>query len=382
MAAMTAPVPWTVVGHTADESEPAVGLGHLIAWLDERPSVELHTVLWAWGPAGTSRYERGHFMNVGDDHRRLLARGLRSVGLARMGGGVAGRAVRSTLRRAPRSGVLYLSTAAAAPVVRYLPPGERTVITHLHAVDRLADPPLTPDRVARVVEATDVWLAADEETAAWAADEWGLDPTSINVVPEPVDPRHWNRAARPVDPGHLRLGLAGAGWFQTDHTSRVVQSLLKLRPELRLELVWTEAMRSRDHLAPLLHDLDRLGVLDAFELPDSPEEVRDSLDDIDALAVTSPDHEAPWVTEEAAARGVPVACFDTHRAAHNVRDGAGFVVDYLDIVGMATGLLAIHEGERVPEAAEINARRQALYRRSVTTIGTRLLELAGGGGIT
>jgi glycosyltransferase involved in cell wall biosynthesis len=86
------------------------------------------------------------------------------------------------------------------------------------------------------------------------------------------------------------------------------------------------------------------------------------------------------VTEEAAARGVPVACFDTHRAAPSVREGAGFVVDYLDVVGMATGLLAIHEGERVPEAAEINARRRALYRRSVTTIGARLLELAGSGG--
>src|SRR5690606_4135371 len=118
----------------------------------------------------------------------------------------------------------------------------------------------------------------------------------------------------------------------TDHTPRLVQTLRKLRPDLAIELVWTEVMRSPDHLAPLVHDLDHLGVGDALELPASDLDARAQLDDIDALVLTAPDHEAPWVAHEAANRGVPIVCFDTHRVGADIPEGAGLVVPYLDIV--------------------------------------------------
>ena len=42
---MTAPVPWTVVSHAADDSPPSVGVSHLMAWLATEPGVDLHSVL-------------------------------------------------------------------------------------------------------------------------------------------------------------------------------------------------------------------------------------------------------------------------------------------------------------------------------------------------
>jgi glycosyltransferase involved in cell wall biosynthesis len=345
-----------------------------MAWLDAEPSVDLHAVLWAAGPAGTKPYDHGRFYDVGADHRRLAARAARQVGLARVGGGLAGRAVRSTLRGIPTDGVLYLSTARSGAVMRYLPPGERTVVTHLHATDRRGEV-LPDDKVAQLRDATDVWLAADDETRTWAAEVWGIDVDSITVVPEPVDPSTWNRATRLGDRNQLRMGLSGAAWFRSDHAGRLVQTLLRLRPELDLELVWTEVIRSKDHLAPLLHDLDHLGVGDAMELPRSADEVMALLDDIDVLAVTTPDDEAPWVAWEAATLGVPIVCFDTHRVVPNVEEGVGLVVPYLDVVAMAEAVLAIHDEDR-EAGSGINTRRAELRRRDVTVIGPRLLDLA------
>lgn len=362
------------MSHAADDSPPSVGISHLMAWLAREPTVDLHSVLWAAGPAGTAPFEHGRFFDVGADHRRLVPRVARRVGLVRVGGGLAGRAVRSTLRAVPPSGVLYLSTAHAGAVMRYLPPGPRTVVTHLHAMDRRGERPLPDDKVAALCEATHVWLAADEDTRAWAAETWGIPIDAITVVPEPADSSDWNRATRLGDPNQLRLGIAGAAWFRSDHAGRLVQILRRLRPQLDLELVWTEVIRSVEHLAPLLHDLDHLGVGDALELPSSADQVMASLDDIDVLALTTPDDEAPWVAWEAATLGVPIVCFDTHRVAPTVEDGVGLVVPYLDVVALAEAVLAIHDEDPADDAA-INTHRAELRRRDVNFVGPQLLEL-------
>mgnify|MGYP000867541442 CR=1 FL=1 len=180
---MTTPAPWTVVSHTADDSVPAVTVAHLMAWLDRDPRVDLHTVLWSRGHNSPQRYDFGRLANVAEAHDVFPAGLLRRVGLSRVGGVLAGRAVRRTLRSVPAEGVLYLSSAFAAPVLRYLPAGERTVVTHLHGIDREAVPPLSQERVDQIRAVTDVWLAVDEKTRAWAAKAWEIDPDAIVVVP-------------------------------------------------------------------------------------------------------------------------------------------------------------------------------------------------------
>lgn len=367
---MTA-VPWTVVVHAGDDSPPAVTAGHLAAWLADQPSVELHTVVWARRAAGVERFDFGRLRDAGAEHVRFRLRLLRLVKLGRVAGGLAGRAVRGVLADLPRDGVLFLDCAHAAPVLRYLPPGDRTVVTHLHALDRDADP-AEAAKLARLGEVTDVWLAADEETRAWGAAHFGVDEASIALVPELIDRRSVERAARPVRRNHLRLGVAGATWFRTDHTPRLVQTLRKLRPELELELVWTEVCIPH-HLSPLVHDLEHLGVGGALELPSTDEEARDRLDDIDALVLSTPDDPAPWVAHEASNRGVPVVCFDSHRFARDVPARTGVVVPYLDVVAMAEALLALHDAA----ADEVESREAWLRDRDVAVVGPRVLDLAG-----
>jgi glycosyltransferase involved in cell wall biosynthesis len=366
---------WTVVSHTADDSIPAVSVTHLMAWLDRHPEVDLHTVLWSRGHRGTAPYDFGRLANVGDAHEAFLAQLLRRMKLGRVAGGVAGRAVRATLRSVPTEGVLYLSSAASGPVLRYLSPGDRTVVTHLHAMDRQAK--LSPEKLAALRDATHVWLAVDDETRDWAVTTLGLDPLEVNVVPEPIDGRSWNRAMRAPEPDVLRLGVRGAAWFRTDHTARLVQRLRRLRPDLRIEMVLAEAIADREHMTPLLYDLEMLGVVDLLEMPRSSDEVIASLDDIDLMVLTTPDDEGPWSVHEALNRGVPMVCFDTHRLAGTIGDTLGYVVPYLDIVAMADRVLALHSRDPVGDSPEIVRKRAEMWTRDVETVGARIMELAG-----
>lgn len=373
---MTERVPWTVVSHAADESPAAVGVAHLLAWLEQEPSVQLHSILWAPGPGGTKPYRRGRFANVGAAHRNPVVRLLKASGQERVGGGLAGQLVRTKVRRVPRGGVVYLNSAGAGAVLRYLPDGPRTVITHLHAIDREADPPLPEDKVERLVAATDVWLAADEDTRDWASRAWGIDADDILVVPEPVDPTTWTISTRRADPGRLRLGLAGAPWFGSDHSARVVQVLRAERPDLELELTWARQVASAEHIAPMLHDLRQLGIEDPPVMPASTEEVLRVLDDLDVLAISTPHDHEPWLIWEAAARGLPIVCFDTHDAAATLPAGNGTVVPYPDPKAMADAVAAIHDEAVATESATIDGQRAALRKRDVTILGPMLVDLA------
>jgi glycosyltransferase involved in cell wall biosynthesis len=367
-------VTWTVVTHCADESTPAIAVSHLARWMADEPSVELHTVVWAPGPVDVAVYDHGRVTDFGRAHHHPAAQGLRKVGLGRAAGPIAGRAVRARAQALPTDGVLYLSTTRSAPILRYLRPGPRTVICHLHPLDRDPTDPPSAERIAQLAEAVDVWLATDEETRAWAASTWGLEPEQVHLVAEPLDPSTWNRSARRSDPGTLRLGLAGAFWFGSDHSARLVQVLHRLDPELALELAWAHQVADAAHLAPLLHDLDHLDA-GPLAMPASQTEVLATLDDIDVLAVPTPTEPNAALVLEAASRGVPVVCFATHPGAASVRDGVGIAVEYPDIVAMAEAVLAIHTED--PETgAAVNARRAALRRRDVTLIGPTLLALA------
>lgn len=371
-------VPWTVVCPAADRSAPASAAAALGAWLAEDPSVDLHSVLWGTGYLDVASFAAGRFTDVSAVHRRLGPRALRRAGLVRVGGGLTGQAVRARLRAVARDGVLYLSSAHSAAVLRYLPAGRRTVVTHLHALDQRADPPLAEDKVAALLDATDVWLADDEETRAWAASAWDIGEGAIGVVAPPVDPCTWNRAMAPTCVDQLRLGVAGGEWFGRDHTPRLVKRLLGLRPSLDLQLVWTRAVTTTEHLGPLRHDLDRLGMDGALELSPLPDGIVPVLDDIDALVLTVPDEEAPWLTREALDHGVPVVCFDTHRAATALRSGGGAVVPYPDVTRMAQALIDINEGRDDSGATTVVARRTALRARDVRTIGPRIVDLVTG----
>lgn len=366
-------VAFTVVHLKADGAASMRSAEVLMTWMADRPDINLHTVLWLPGWSSTARFEAaGTFHDVAHDHRRTVPRALRRVGADQLASRLTARAIRSTLRSIPASGAVYLNGAACAPALRYLPPGERRVITHLHAADREVAPSIPPEHLARLIEATDVWFADFAGTRDWAAATWGIDPAAVDLVGPLVDPEAWGARQAPADTDRLYLAVAGATWFRTDHAARLVQTLLRLRPDLDFQLLWTEVDRE-EHLAPLLHDLDLLGVRDRLHVPASEADLQDRLREVSAIVLTTPDKAPPWQG------GLPVVCFDSHPHAPEVgRSPHGQVVEYLDLVGMANAVLELHDEVRAGVVHHADDGRTALAHRDVNVVGERLVGLARG----
>lgn len=373
---MSRPEPWIVVNHAADDSPSSTGLVHLIRWLAEREDVDLHTVLWEAGYRPTSPYDAGRLIELGPAHAYLPSKVLRAAGVTRLAGGLAGREVRARLSRLPTTGVAYLSTVRSAPILRYLPAGERTIVTHLHRSDRLSEP-LADDRIAGLVADTDVWLADDDETRRWTADTFGVDLDAVHVVPVVEDASASPRSVRVTDENVLRLGVRGSQWFRRDHAARIVQQLLAKRPELDLEIVWTEAAGA-ENLGPVLHDLRMLGLEDRVVLPPDDDAIRAELSDLDALLFSTPDDDMGWLLAEAGGADVPMVCFDSHRSRTGVSAAGGRVVPYLDLSAAADAVLDLLHERRKTAAESLAEVRERLRLRQADVIGPRILELAQG----
>lgn len=367
---------WTVVHLSADDSPAMQNASILMAWLARQPDVELHTVLWLPGWADTTPFEVGTFHDVARDHRRWLTRAARRVGNERRAGAFTARAARSNLSTIPQRGIVFLNGVSCGVALRYLPGGDHVVVTNVLAADREVDAPLPPDRLEQLRAVTRLWLAEDEATRDWASTTWDLDADDVVVVPELLDLEKWEERNPPVDDA-LTLAVAGAPWFSSDHTARLVQCLLARRPSLDLDLFWAEVERA-EHLAPLLHDLRVLGVGERLRLPTSHAEVHDQLGTSHVLAITTPDQDAPWLAWEAARKGLPVVCFDVHERAPEVGPSVpGRVVPYLDLPAMADAVLAIVDEERRPATEQHEAARAERARRDVAVLVRQIVERCG-----
>lgn len=365
--------PWTVVNHSADDSPATATAITLVGWLAAQPDVDLHTVLWLPGWTSKDPFRAGRFHDVARDHQLRALQLLRDRGRNGLAGRLTGLAARRTLMRVPRQGVLYLNGAACVASLPYLPGDGRTVVTHLYAADRSAEPALAPNRVARLVAATDLWVADDEVTRDWAVEAWGIEPEAFCWVGEVTDLAAWerrNEAAATAD--LLSLAVSGGVWFRRDHTARLVQVLQRLRPAVTIDLLWTEVERD-EHIAPMLHDLDVLGVRERLRIPADHADLHQRLADVDVLALTAPEDDAPWLPWEATKRGLPVVCFDSHPRAAAVGDEAeGIVVGYLDLEAMAEAVIALGLGKKEEAIRTFDERRAHAAAHDVGVVGARV----------
>lgn len=183
------------------------------------------------------------------------------------------------------------------------------MIAHVHSLesDRSGGGPGNPairEIEARGLRAADRVIAVSRKTAADAAREYGLDPRTIDVVWNGVDPvRPWRAASaekRVVFLGRLTAQKA------PDRFLRIAARVAATRPEVRF------TMAGRGELRESLRTRAReLGLAEVVEFPDFLERpaVRALLARSSVCAVTSRSEPFGLVALEAAQFGVPAVVF-------------------------------------------------------------------------
>lgn len=370
-----------VVAVLHDGADPAASTPawRLLGWMAEGAGPAPTAVVWH-GDLSPRRPQNVPVIDAEGAGRWPPVVVARLAGARRVSMGLRGRRVRRLLGDLEGAETVYLNTGFSVPALRYLPPGERNIVTHLRAVDCLADPVLPETDAENLRRVTNRWLADSANVAAWAADRFELPRGDVEVHEPPVDPTPPVEAAAARRAAGLAAHaptvavIAANWWLELPDAFLPVLVALGRMVGGPLQVVWGRPVGATHALFPLRHDLAQAGVDATLHQPPpgvSPFDLADVV-----LCTLGDDPWSSWL-HEAASRARPVACFATHHEAEFVEGTGGPVVPYTEpsaLAGATAELLV--DGER-REALGARAREAALAVRGVDALGPRFLTALG-----
>jgi hypothetical protein len=349
----------------------------VLRWIDEHEQARLEAVAWAPGArlddlrAICPTTVVAELSRSGTSAR--LERGLIRVGVPAAGQHVRRRRLGLHPWADHRPDAVLLSSPRAAPILRHLPAGDSYPVSVLvTGKDFDGEDPgfLRTDDLALLLARADRYLV-DPDTPAWRhlADDIGVDearlvPHPAEVYPEPPSP--------PADPAGVRaelgipadhLVVAGTGSFDRDGGAdlfvRTAWLIRQRRPEQPLAFLWVGPQPQELSAVQVQHDIDHMGLHDAFHV--LGEEREDALWSADVFALTTRarDEHIYW---PAGLRSVPFVGFPsdatTNRLSRFAAGGLGVVVDFLDLEAMADAVVDLlgDDDRRAELARRVGAR--------------------------
>lgn len=377
-----------VIGHSASRSgSPKVLLG-IVRWLAENTNFEITMVLGEGGPL-VAEFER-YVSKVKITHeprfRRFGDLVDKAAGVAHLPG--LGRVSRRTLaRRGKVSTAGYsLTYANSASALRVIKVGEAAspVIVHVHELEFGVKFSLASEVLAQL---PDRYIAVSRPVRQMLIDEYGTDPAIIDVIPGCLPDASADRDLQERGVARRELGweseipvVLGCGklsWQKGfDIFLATAAKATRLAPEQRIRWCWVGGDDPMERLQAEL-EVSKAGLDHTVELIPEKPDPSPYFDAADLLLLSSKEDSYPLVVLEAALAARPVVCQSAEAggAADFVSRGAGIVVPFLDLDGLA---LAVLEIIRDPsQAAEMGrvGRRLVLDEHLVSKVAPKVLSV-------
>jgi glycosyltransferase involved in cell wall biosynthesis len=366
------------VGHEATRTGAPIVLLHLMRWMRSNSEFDFELLLLQGGdlePAygelcrvevvGRSQAPRDawdRLLELGNSKRRLRSRR------------------RATAQRRARHiitggswDLIYVNTVVVGGLVEALQQTLCPIVFHVHEM-AFALEASGGERLRPLFQKANLIITPSEATRD---DVLALDPevgSKTRVVQEFVDlsrpatpapealPRI--RAELGIDPEDLVVaGVGTADWRKgADLFLQVASKLKREGPRRRVRFLWIGQPPHPDSSweRQIHHDRVRLGLQDELPFVGSVADVSPYYELMDVLALTSREDPCPLVCIEAAARGVPIACFSGSGGTPELfGDAAAVVAPYLDTAAMA---------QQIDELLEDPERRVAMGERGIEIV--------------
>lgn len=341
--------PLLFCGHAADRTGPPIYLLHFLRWLRRhRPDVEFEVALLAGGDlepayrdlAPVSVYD-GLAPTPCDDLERTLL--LERLDLAdRWWAGRRQHQIWRQMRQHAGARVVYVSSASAAELARFLPPGDRVVLSHVHDLEVGLTHRLGPDdRRLLLHDAQQVFVVA-HAVGRNLVERHGVHPGVIahhtemidadgagGPLPGPARAEARRRKGLPVD--GLVVGSCGTvEWRKGTDLFLRLAALLARRPRAEpLTFVWVGGDPAAIDRATT--EAEILGVGDVVRFVGVQPDPVDWFRLMDVFVLPSREDPFPLVCLEAAAAGCPVVAFDNGGIPELLVKGCGSVAPYPDL---------------------------------------------------
>lgn len=370
------------VSHDACRAGAQIELLHFLRWFKKKCGRPFSILLPSDGELSKDFSEIAETWAI--DRSRWCPGGARARTLRFVGLGARARRaeVADIWRFLSRSspGLIYMNSISSA-WADMLPPDIPT-LTHVHELEfafRMQSQP----RLQRLLAMTQQFIACSEATGKNLVKGWGVPAERVETVHEfvPVNQIRAGRQSREVfdelgvpRDAQLVLGCGTADWRKgVDlfiQTARLV-----CRQRRNTFFVWVGA-RTDQQVNEFEHDARAAGLSQNVILKRSVPGSADYIAAGDVFVLTSREDPFPLVCLEAAALEKPIVCFaGAGGMPEFVEDDCGFVVPYLDVVGMADrvlGLLASPECRAKMGAA---AKRKVTERHDIGVTAPRIMEI-------
>ena len=263
--------------------------------------------------------------------------------------------------------LVYLNTVGSAPALAQVSSG-RPVLCHVHELDYAlrhwiseADRARLRERVTRFVVVSD--LVGDAVRRCLE-----VDPARVSRLYGFIDVDDVRRRGAPPAPlPHQTVGTSGTTeWRKApDLFVELARSVHRRRPDTRF--CWVGGSDAGPEIDRVLADRDRCGLEAVVDFVGERNDAPAWFAGCELFVLLSRDDPFPLTCLEAAALGVPVLAFDSTGAREFLADGAGVVIPYPDVGGMADAVVDLLDdrGRRRLVAAEASRRVRTEHDISV-----------------
>ena len=361
--------PILFLGHAADRTGPPIYLLHFLRWLRaHRPEVEFEIALLSGGEllddfralAPTSVYE-GLPPGPWDGLERHLLAGHDPEVAAWWWATRRERQLREQMRQHGHCRLVYVSGAPSIELARLLPPGERTILSHVHELEvglahRLQD----HDRELLLEGAARIFVPA-MAVSDHLVRRYQVDPATVELHQGMVEDASVTRTtSSPAERRSARLtrGLPVEGWIvgscgsiewrkATDLFLRMAWQLKRATLPEPVTFVWVGG--APDDIARAETQARIYGLEEAVHFVGVQSDPSAWFGLMDVFVLPAREDPFPLVCLEALATGCPVVAFDNGGMPELLTLGCGEVVTYPDVAalsGAVEGLLRDEERRR------------------------------------
>jgi len=380
------------VSHEATLTGAPMNLLHLVRWISEETSTEVHVLILRDGPL-RHRFEEVAETTVLDTSPISAAlgtvqQGLRHLGSSRAWKPFAELRLRPQLRSLSGFDLVYLNSLGSLSLLPYLPEA-RHVACHVHELQVALT--TQPDDLQDLLRTgPDVWIAASHAVRNMLVDETGLPADRVLLhhefidtapfVHHRTDARRANRMRRELQLHPETAVVMGAGTIDwRKGTDLFIQLGTEVRRRTRhpVRFLWVGGDLTGVDAQRLHSDLTRADADHVTFLGTKPEPL-EWFELADVFALTSHEDPYPLVCLEHAAMGHPIVTY-RNGGMPELLEAAGpeaalGVVDFLDVGALAERTIALLDSETLYQQAAAQLRAHVIAEHDVAVAAPQLYE--------
>lgn len=379
------------VTHETTLTGAPMNLLHLLTWIHDHTSIEVHLIALQDGPL-RHRFEDVCDVTVLDKSSVAGLLGVAQQGLIHLGSSrawkpVARARLQPQLRRFTGYDLIYSNSIASSGILPYLPRAG-AVVSHVHEL-QVALRTWRPPEYLEALDRSDAWIAASGAVRDLLVDERGYPADRVHLHYEYIDARAVARREVPlrvIERNRRDLGIPadaavvmGAGTIDWRKGAELfVQLAAEVRRQTRepVRFIWVGGDLVGTEWERIRSDIKRTGNDHVRFIGVKPDPIP-WFAMADVFALTSHEDPFPLVCLEHAARGIPVVTYRNGGMPELLEaagpDAALGIADHLDVGGLARCVLAKLNSDEHHRRAGEQLKRRVLEHHDVAVAAPRLL---------